>query len=189
MKKILIAFVIIIILALAALYVFIPSQLQINRTITINSSLNGAGKILNNRAQWQKWWPGGKQDQLKFNNIIYTPEIPALNTYKILMQQNTDSAISFLFVLPAQKDSISLLWSCSIDAGFSPFTRLKQYRAAVAYADNMQSILEQLKKFLEQTQNIYGIQINNAFSRAGGFGVELTLAYAAFRFIAKRCGR
>ena len=162
MKKIFTGAIIISALALTAVYIYIPSQLQINRSITIHCPKNAANKILSSHAKWLQWWPGQKTGDFSLNNIVYTPELPAAGSFTIIMRQNEDSIKSFLHLLTAQKDSISLVWSCNIDAGINPFERFQQYSTAVAYADNMQLILDSLEAYLLQTKNVYGIEINSA---------------------------
>ena len=151
MKKILAGLIIFIVLFLVSVYLLIPSTIEIRKSISVYCTKKGANSVLSDYTKWMQWWPDNKQKGFTLNNILYTPVIPANNTYSILMQRNNDSVKSSLLILPGEKDSTAISWSCTLSTGLNPITRLTNYYEAGSYADNIQLLLLQLKNFLEQT--------------------------------------
>ena len=66
MKKIIILVVIFIVLLLSFIYIYIPSQLQINETVRAACAQVSANRSLSDSTQWQHWWPGEKANGLYF---------------------------------------------------------------------------------------------------------------------------
>src|ERR1700741_5022787 len=58
MKKILVAFLLLIVLALTAIYAFIPGSIVIGGTRIIAATSGGFDTCLHNREKWKHWWPG-----------------------------------------------------------------------------------------------------------------------------------
>ena len=58
MKKILITLALLVLLALGAVYLFIPRKIKIEAAVSVNTALPGVFRTLINDSNWEKWWPG-----------------------------------------------------------------------------------------------------------------------------------
>jgi len=160
-KRIIAILLVIIVVAIIVIFMVTPSHINISRSVTVYCTKNGANKILNDNSKWMEWWPGKKAKDFEFNSIIYKPQLPANNSFRIMIGFGGDTAQSNLNIITAQKDSVFFLWSSIIYTGNNPLKRLNQYKKTKGLANDMDTILARLKFFLEQSQNIYGININS----------------------------
>ncbi|HNP23606.1 MAG TPA: hypothetical protein PKM63_06155 [Panacibacter sp.] len=158
MKKIIILVVIFIVLLLSFIYIYIPSQLQINETVRAACAQVSANRSLSDSTQWQHWWPGEKANGLTFEGVNYKPSFPASTGFRIFIDDKHETKESLLIILPGT-DTTSINWSCSITTSKNPIIRVSEYFAAARLAKNMRDILEHLKTFLGKTENIYGLKI------------------------------
>jgi hypothetical protein len=66
-----------------------------------------------------------------------------------------------LSVFPSiRDDSCYLLWGCSLEGGFNPIKRIKQYQRAKELQSDMEVILGDLRSYLEEEDHVYGISIS-----------------------------
>jgi hypothetical protein len=159
MKKWLWVIVAVIIAAFASVYIFIPAQLNIVQITPINCTVNGAYRVLTTDAKWQRWWPGvqSNSNTFHYNNGSFSITQKLRNTLEIYIQQNELLTISTLHLFPIAGDSINLKWECTTSTGFNPIKRIQHYRQAMALKDNMDSLLNHFKTYVEKKDNIYDI--------------------------------
>ena len=70
MKKILITLVLLLVLVLAAVYLFIPGKIKIETSISLNAALPGVSRSLMDENNWKKWWPG--ESVFNYNKQTYS---------------------------------------------------------------------------------------------------------------------
>lgn len=160
MKKRILAFALIIILAaIAGIYIFIPARLTVSANIIVNATLNSTGRIIIDSSKWKNWWPdttASDASKLTFNEFRYSPSKGVYNAVEVNIHNNEQQIESRISVLPLNKDSVLLEWRSVIESGSSPFARINAYSKAGSLKNDMGILLAQLKTFLEKTQNIYG---------------------------------
>ncbi|HUP11853.1 MAG TPA: hypothetical protein VM187_06570 [Niastella sp.] len=159
MKKWLLITAVVIIAAIASVYIFIPAQLNIVQITPINCTANGAYRTLTTDTQWQHWWPGlqSNSNTFHYNNGTFSITQKLRNTLEILIQQNELATVSNLHIFPIAGDSINLHWSCNVATGANPVKRIQHYRQALALKNNMRIALNQFKTFAEKKENVYSI--------------------------------
>jgi hypothetical protein len=160
MKKWILLLFLLILLSIAAIYVFIPSTLQISDAVTLSSPPAAAARGLLQEYQWPKWLnpmpdksASSREITDKYFYIVKTKFNKELD---IEIKKGNQQWPSRLYIVPEVADSISLKWQCSIKSGINPVGRWQQYRNAVALKEDMHRILQQLKGVLEKGENIYG---------------------------------
>lgn len=142
---------------LAALYLFIPGRLKITATTTLHAALPGVSRSLYDNNSWKNFWPDkttftlGDQDYLIKGKFF--------NAFNIDIASDKDTLHSMLNLLFIGTDSIAVDWISEQITSSNPLTRFAQYRQAKATEKNMKRILHEMKKFMEQTKNIYGFEI------------------------------
>ncbi|HVX27096.1 MAG TPA: hypothetical protein VHB70_12185 [Parafilimonas sp.] len=158
----------IIALLLVACLIFFP--ITVTYTDTIASNFDNTYRHLNNLNEWQKWNPGlikicsedcekrdfknGKIKGVTFNHandsIVITKPIPLLYNVNITVHDNFAS-YNLLIVPSASTNSIEV----------KAFEKVKlfNYIFSGRNSSNAQSALNGLKRFLEDTKNVYGFRI------------------------------
>lgn len=162
MKKWLLATLVVIVAALAAIYIFIPARLEVVQITTINCTTPGAYRHLITPNKWKTWWPGtpSTTNLLHFQNNSFAITKTLLNTLDVRILHNERPAVnSTLHLFPAAHDSTSIQWSCSVITSLNPIKRIQQYQYAVTIKNNMAAVLGFFKSFAEKKENIYGISL------------------------------
>lgn len=158
MKKILLGLVLLLVVALAAVYLFIPGRIKMKASISINAALPGVNRVLANDSNWNKWWPG--TTSFTYKEQVYTIRGRILNAFDIVIHNNQDSLYGRIDLVIAKVDTTTIVWNAEQVSSTNPFKRFAEYRLAASTKKNMQAILNSMKAYLEKTENIYGFNIN-----------------------------
>jgi len=157
MKKILITVLLLIVFALAAVYLFIPGKIKTEATISLNAALPAVSRSLIDENTWKKWWPG--ETAFNYNKQTYSIRSKMSSVLDIDIYPGKDTINSRLELIPVKNDIMAIDWHAEQVTSSYPFIRLSQYRQAKATEKNMNEILQSMKAFFEKTKNIYGFEI------------------------------
>ncbi|HEU5165452.1 MAG TPA: hypothetical protein VFU29_07925 [Chitinophagaceae bacterium] len=158
MKKILIALVLLALLALAAVYLFIPGRIKIETAISVKAAFPAVSRMLIDKNNWKKCWPG--ESPFNYGKQTYSINEQAYSVYDINIHSGNDTINSRLELVPIKNDITTIGWYAAQVTSSNPFIRFSQYRLANTTEKNMNEILQSMKAFLEKTKNIYGFEIN-----------------------------
>ncbi len=169
MKKLIVAFLLLLLLALGCIYFFIPGKLVVNNIMALRCSPSVASRVMIQKENWRKFWIGDKHltPQLSFADSDFftynddTFRIAKLFQNAVLIGITADKTqiSSTLQILPLFKDSIALNWGYTLAASTNPFERIQQYRQAVRIKANMATALSNIKNYLSKNENVYGFTI------------------------------
>jgi len=157
MKRLLIGMVLLVAGLLAALYLFIPGRLKIVVTTTLHAALPGVSRSLHDSNNWKNFWP--VKPAFTLDKREYLIKGKFINAFNIDIVSDKDTLQSIINLLFIGTDSITVDWSTEKMTSSNPFKRFVQYRQAIATEKDMMRILKRMKDFMEQTKNIYGIDI------------------------------
>jgi hypothetical protein len=157
MKKILITLVLLLVLALAALYLFIPGKIKVEATVSLNAALPGVSRSLMDENNWKKLWPG--ETPFNYNKQTYSISEKMSSVFDIDIYSGKDSINSRLELVPVKNDMMTIDWHAEQMTSNNPFIRFSRYRHLKATEKKMNEILQSMKAFLEETKNIYGFEI------------------------------
>jgi hypothetical protein len=157
MKKILIALVILLVLAVASVYLFIPGKIKIETTISLNAALPGVSRTLVNDSNWARWWPG--KTPLLFNDKRYTVHGQIFNVFDIGIENGKDSLDTGMELISVKIDTMTIIWRAEQQSSNNPFQRFADYRKSKTIKKDMQAILKSMKAYMEKPENIYTITI------------------------------
>ena len=160
MKKIVVALVILVVLAVAASYIFISSKIKISSIATVPANSIAAHRVLMDDETWVKWWPYEKTFQLDKTSFRLSKKM--LNSFEFIIYKGSDSIVSQLQLIAVNLDTVSLLWSCEIETGNNPVERVSHYYTAVAIKKNLDFLLDSLGEFISDHKNIYGFRVKKA---------------------------
>jgi hypothetical protein len=141
-------------LAIAGIFVFIPSKIKVSSVSKVHANSEGAHRLLLNDQSWSKWWPSGKAFEL--NGSSYRISKKMISGFEVMISKGTDSVASQLLVIGVNTDTTVLTWSCELETGNNPVKRVTGYNKAVAIKKDINILLDSLKAFLGDQKNIYG---------------------------------
>ena len=169
MKKGLIAFLILLIVFLSAVYLFIPKQLEIRKTAYVNAVADATYRQVSEKTAWKRWWPqdtsadkamhASQPEKFFYEGIGYSVTSHVLGPIQVLITTEGNEFNSTLLTVPITKDSSALTWRCLIETGINPFEKIKYYRQSKNIAAGMDKILDSLQSFLSRQDNLYNIPI------------------------------
>jgi len=158
MKRVFIGLVLSIAFLLAAIYLFIPGNIKMERSITIGAALPAVSRILTNDDTWIKWWPA--KTPFTYNGEHYKPGGNAFNVIDIDIYSGADTIKSRMELALVNNDSITLIWNADKASGLNPFKRFSVYRETKRIQKNMDTLLKHIRSFSEKPENIYGFHIH-----------------------------
>lgn len=168
MKKWLISLLVLIILALACIYFFIPSALKISQVTLVRSAKSSAYRFLSEENNWQKWWPGDssqKNNSFDYKNVQYQLLPKLRTTVDVLIQHDGSDINSTIDIIPLANDTIGIQWQCSMSSGLNPVGKIMNYNKAVDIKKSMDDILRHFQVFIENLDNVYGIHIQQSSTK------------------------
>ena len=157
MKKILIGLILTIALVLAAVYLFIPSKIKIEASVSLNAALPGVLRTLENDSNWKRWWPG--ETPFAYNEQSYFVRGNIFNVFDIDIYTDKDTFNSQIKLVFVKTNTMTILWNAEQVNSHNPFKRIAQLRQAKETEKNMKVILQSLEAFLHKKENIYGFHI------------------------------
>lgn len=168
MKKGVVAFLILLIILLVAVYFFIPAQIEIRKTTYVHAVADAAYRQVSEETGWRRWWPYKasaketmipQQERFFQDDISYAVTSHSLGPIQVLITSDGNEFSSTLLLVPIRKDSTALTWKCIIETGNNPFKKIKYYRQAKNIARGIDNILDSLRSFLNNEDNLYNITI------------------------------
>ncbi|MBS1597281.1 MAG: hypothetical protein JST75_03585 [Bacteroidetes bacterium] len=169
MKKWIIGLLAVIILAFVSVYIFIPRNIIVSKTVVINCTVNGAYRFLADETKWNKWWPSTELDK-NANIFIYKEkkyriEQRLYNSVQISIQDSVEKIGSKINIFSLPNGLIAVEWVCKIDSSSNPLKKIFSYRQGKIIQNDFTEILERLRLFLEKKENVYGFQIHQTSTK------------------------
>lgn len=155
------------ILAIACVYLLIPATINISEVIYVKATPGGTIRTLANNKKWNDWWPQKSKGQgsLTYNGYSYQLYKTDIDIAGVLIQSvkdSKDSIYSTITSLPLSVDSTALQWKCTVNSTNNPINRVQQYLKARTLKNNMTKLFDELQAYLENEDNIYGIDIQQS---------------------------
>ena len=165
MKKWIVSLSVALILTVLCIYIFIPANIVISRIMTAEVTIGGEFRQLDREAKWEKWWqdsdgkPHVKGEPFQYKGAVYRLIGKENNIVGIEIIQDGLKLQSLLHLVSFKPDSTGSVWTCKIPSGSNPIDRVRNYRKALALSNNMHAILQILKAFVSNPQNVYQFPI------------------------------
>jgi len=157
MKKWIFGIGILLVIFVAGIYIFVPGKLTITQVTPVRCSPNGTHRVLADTSKWKLWWPRGEYS--------FTPQEVLPQGIDVLVHLENNSLPSRIVVMPIERDSVTLVWQCAYPGSNNPFKRVSSYNQALGLKENFDSILSQLKTYLEDPVNVYGYSITQTSTK------------------------
>lgn len=154
--------ILIVIVAIAALYIVFPGNIKISTISKVNASTEAALRLLSNQNSWSSWWPGtfdSTSQQFVYRDAKYTLTKSMFQSYEVDITSGDDHYTSSIVLLPLQRDSFEIEWKTSKKATASPFGRIGDHNRSRVIEFQLDELLQHFKRFIENTANVYGNRI------------------------------
>jgi hypothetical protein len=171
MKKIYLYLLIFVIAAIASIYVFIPTEINVTKIAAVNATFPAGTRFFMNAEKWKEWWPASDSEVTTISNEVGFFHQHAHHT--ITKELFNGHAISTTFkgnllkgeLIYAQLgiDSVAFFWKYAYNCSYNPITRIQEYYMLKELKENTAEILASLKSFLEKEENVYGMKIQHSF--------------------------
>jgi len=164
MKKKSWIFLALILLALTAYYLLIPSSQNFTVTIAARANQHPAYRALIDDSSWKLWWPGNHdKNKLMLGAVRYTEGRQQFNSQEVLLSAaGFDSLSSEIIIVPIDFDSIQIGWQLNWKNSMNPFKRYNDFSTGKALAANMQTILNAFKGYISKKENLYSFDIRES---------------------------
>lgn len=162
MKKMLIALLILVCLLLIGIYAFIPSKIYFREIVVIKANPNAAKRLLNNERNWNNWWSkeNKKNEQAGNKSYHYTFKGGMIQGIRININNSSVGVNSLLNIIPIDRDSVAVEWEGRSAAEFNPLRRVDKYTERKKIETEVENLLQNIKAFLENKENLYPIRIS-----------------------------
>lgn len=170
MKKIYAYLFVLIIAAIASIYVFIPTEINVTKIAAVNVTFPAGTRFFMNSEKWKEWWPASDS-----GNTVISKEVGFFHHqahHTIGKELFNGHAINTTFkgstlkgeVIYAQlgADSVAFFWKYKYNCSYNPIQRIQEYFMLKDLKENTAEILTALKNFLEKEENVYGMKIQHS---------------------------
>lgn len=164
MKKILLSLLLIIILALAAVYLLIPNSIGFSKSITVQVNKEGLYRKLSIPDTWSEWWPG-KIQQSKDGNIYtmggftFTAAPPKVISLPFSVEGKNIHCSSELTLVALDKDSTTLHIDIALVTPSNPFKRVASYFDSKNLEVSITTLLMAIKANYTTISKLYNYNI------------------------------
>ena len=86
-------------------------------------------------------------------------------TVDVLIQHDGSDINSTIDIIPLANDTTGIQWQCSMASGLNPVGKIMNYNKAVDIKKNIDDILQHFQVFIENLDNVYGIQIQQSSTK------------------------
>jgi len=163
MKKWIVVFLILLVLSLSSVYIFIPANIVVTKSIIVNANQAGTHRFLTNESNWQKWWPDASGDNrmtgLKLDGYRFNKNKSLFNSFEVTIERNGGVLVSLLQFLSIDIKNTEIKWFVSINSGVNPLTRIQRFFAAKKLGNTLSVILASMAKYVSSVEHIYGLDI------------------------------
>ena len=145
------------------LYFFIPSNPFIGKTISVSTTDINAFKFLVNQKKWIRWWPGSKvasNDSLfVFSGISFQIVKNTYSGVTVFIKDDEIALNSKISYAATDNETVNITWLADTQNNNGLTKRVENYVEAIKLNKSMFIILQHLKAFMENDQNVYGLKI------------------------------
>jgi hypothetical protein len=165
MKKVIIGLLLTLVLISSTVYILIPKNLPVSKVTVIKANGSALYRTISSEEKWAKWWPVEKgvtseTRPYSFNGYLYRLDKPLYQAVDVQMIYEGTTYPGRIMIIPMSPDSVAVRWESTLKTSSNPFTRYAVYRRALTMRKNMEGILDSLKIFSENIENVYDYHVH-----------------------------
>ena len=170
MKRWLIALAVAVGLVFAASFIFFPNSVTSANVVNLPCNFNTLNRFILTQSQWKKWWPGTITEDSTAHSEVFN-----YNGYNFYIREFRYNAISIemkrqeleikgnIYFLPLKGDTIRAEWKYNLTSDNNPVSRIHLKMETERINRNMQQILQSMRTFVSNSDNIYGMKIRETW--------------------------
>jgi hypothetical protein len=165
MKKWIVWLLVILVLGIAAIYIFIPPKIVITNISSAEATISGEFRYIGQEENWEKWWrdENGKShvkgEPFTYGNYQYHITKQAYNSVGVEIERSGNKIPSTISLVSYSLDSTGAIWVCEISAPINPVARLRIDLNASEMKKSMTSVMKVFSAFISNPKNVYGMTI------------------------------
>ena len=153
-RRLIVAIISIIVVAFILIYLLIPSPLTASGRVSFSTNINTTYQALSDQKNWNKWSP---------ETFQITGRL--VNTIELYVNKDNAAVPVSILLIPVAIDSTTAIWKTSFPQSGNPLTRVNQYSQSHDLKDLMNKAFTNFQSFVLQTENIYGIKIQETSTK------------------------
>lgn len=161
MKKPVLIFFALLLLAIISVYFVIPQKITINNSIQVDATDENVARFLVHKQPWIKWWPGGHsstdQNLFTYNGTSFLLKKNTNSGMGITIEPNGVNLTGTITYLASSDDITRVTWDAEKLSPLNPVSRVTEYLKIKSAGKNIDSVLSHFKRFIQQDSNVYGI--------------------------------
>ncbi len=166
MKKILLVLLIIVIATVVGSYIFISNNIVIAKAGLLNTNTMAAFRCLTQKDMLQQFLKNDEStltnDSAYFfqnNDISFQFKPRMFDVVEVPLRFKNLRLQSFISFRGLSPDSTVIEWKTKMETSNNPIKRIKQYLQAKKIHEGMSYVLDQLRQFVSNKKNVYGLNI------------------------------
>lgn len=164
MKKVSIILALVLLLAVAFTYLFIPNKITVAEKISIMANREAIFRRLGDTIEWQKWWPGEKQNNAAKHSFTLNGFHYSLNDKKFLslpiaISNSNFKALTELTFISENTNETTLSLNGVIPTSYNPIRRLQLFFIANKIKKDVKNLLQSIKSYYSTTASLYDYDI------------------------------
>lgn len=171
MKKWIVLVLVFLILTITCIYIFIPAKIVISVLSKAETTSEGEYRIISQEEKWEKWWrnpKGGMHvpgNPFLYNETKFHITRTGHNAVGVELDRREKKYQSLIYLMPIGHDSVGAIWRCEMPLTNNPFSRIMNYRNAVAMRQDLKAVINNFSSFVSNPQNVYGFSFFTATFR------------------------
>lgn len=148
-----------IVLLLVFTYLFIPSEIKINKEFVVKARQSTVSRNLFSNEGWNSWLddntkaPGFEIQNVVFTNFKKLDENNATLTIYANHKQQYNSTIS---ITNTENNNCIISWNLILPKAVNPFTKLKLYWQAQTIKKSIDIVSQKFQAYIEDVKKVYG---------------------------------
>lgn len=158
MKKIFLFVVAVVILLILLYFLSSARQTILTSAVKIDAARNGVIRCLIEKDKWEKWWPSDV-NSLRYPEDNFSIQQELLTRVLILVNFSGKYQPSSININPIASDTSVAFWQYSVPSTANPVNFISNHLQSSKIKQQVNNVLQALKRFAEKNENIYGIKI------------------------------
>jgi hypothetical protein len=164
MKRISLVLGIILLLALAFIYLFIPNQITVSKEVNITANREALFRKLGDTIEWRKWWPGKYQPNAANRSYLlrgfqYKLDDKKFFSLPISISNSSFSTVFELTCISVNTDETTLSLNGTIPTSYNPVRRIQLFLAANKIKKDINTLTQSIKSQYSSIASLYGYNI------------------------------
>ncbi|WP_008586439.1 hypothetical protein [Niabella soli] len=143
------------------IYSFVPARGGFEQTTPIGAPVSALRRYMATPGNLRQWWPGVfiNDSTISYKNCRYQIKQISLSGLLFTVFSGKDSLQGSLQCQEMDQGKTPLLWNCTLHYSNNPVSKTNQLLRMSVFKNNIRELTQEVKRFFENPENIYGCKI------------------------------